>query len=425
MSKQSQSPPRGDKPTPTAPPPPPAWRHWLWPIGLLAAVVLFLFLPRVSGVPSVNLTYSQFLSDVNAHKVKTFTLDNSTGSTAPGTGTLKDGKDYTTVVPLPFAGTPLATTLEKAGVNIDAAPPSTGFGTELLFLLISLLPIIFVFWLIRRMSQAGGAAGPLGGLTGVGRARAKVFDAERPQTKFSDVAGYQSAKREISEVVDFLKHPERYRRLGAVAPRGVLMVGPPGTGKTLMARAVAGEAEVPFLALTGSSFVELFVGVGASRVRDLFADARKRAPSIIFIDEIEALAARRCGDMNATRDGALTELLQHIDGMEAAERLFILGATNRLDMVDEAMLRPGRLGEHVEIGLPGLMEREAIFRLCLGRMTCKTPIAYSFLSRATDDFSPADIKACCNEAGRRALARGAKQVTQADLIFAVEARRRC
>lgn len=158
MSKQSQSPPRGDKPTPTAPPPPPAWRHWLWPIGLLAAVVLFLFLPRVSGVPSVNLTYSQFLSDVNAHKVKTFTLDNSTGSTAPGTGTLKDGKDYTTVVPLPFAGTPLATTLEKAGVNIDAAPPSTGFGTELLFLLISLLPIIFVFWLIRRMSQAGGAA---------------------------------------------------------------------------------------------------------------------------------------------------------------------------------------------------------------------------------------------------------------------------
>ncbi|MGH3125786.1 MAG: ATP-dependent metallopeptidase FtsH/Yme1/Tma family protein, partial [Streptosporangiaceae bacterium] len=233
MSKQSKPPPPGDKPAPTAPPPPPGWRHWLWPAGLLAALLLFLFLPRISGIPSVNLTYSQFLSDVTAHKVKTFTLDNSTGSTAPATGTLKDGKNFTTVVPLPFAGTPLASTLEKANVNINAAPPSNGFGTELLIWIITLLPLVFVFWLIRRMSRAGGAAGPLGGIMGVGRARAKVFDAERPQTKFSDVAGYESAKREISEVVDFLKNPERYRRVGAVTPRGVLMVGPPGTGKTL------------------------------------------------------------------------------------------------------------------------------------------------------------------------------------------------
>src|ERR1039457_6948857 len=247
MSKQSQSPPRGDKPTPSAPPPPPGWRHWLWPAALMVALVLFLFLPRFGGVTSVNLSYSTFISDVQAHKVKTFTLDNSTGSTAPATGTLKNGDDYTTVIPLPFAGTPPETTLQKAGVQIDAAAPSSGLGTELLYWIILLAPFIIVFWLVRRMSRAGAAGGPLGGLMGVGRARAKVFDAERPQTKFSDVAGYESAKREISEVVDFLKRPERYQRLGAVAPRGVLMVGPPGTGKTLMARAVAGEAEVPFI----------------------------------------------------------------------------------------------------------------------------------------------------------------------------------
>src|SRR5580700_4249265 len=418
MSKQSQSPPRGDKPTPTAPPPPPAWRHWLWPIGLLAAVVLFLFLPRVSGVPSVNLTYSQFLSDVNAHKVKTFTLDNSTGSTAPGTGTLKDGKDYTTVVPLPFAGTPLATTLEKAGVNIDAAPPSTGFGTELLFLLISLLPIIFVFWLIRRMSQAGGAAGPLGGLTGVGRARAKVFDAERPQTKFSDVAGYQSAKREISEVVDFLKHPERYRRLGAVAPRGVLMVGPPGTGKTLMARAVAGEAEVPFISVTGSSFVELFVGVGAARVRDLFAEARKRAPCIIFIDEIDAIGQRRAGAgafvSNDEREQTLNQLLSEMDGFDVTQGIVVLAATNRPEVLDPALLRPGRFDRQVTIPLPNLADREAILNVHVRDKKLDPDVNLQVVARGTPGFSGADLANLVNEAAINAVRGGREVITAAD-----------
>jgi len=418
MSKQSQSPPRGDKPTPTAPPPPPAWRHWLWPLGLLAAVVLFLFLPRVSGVPSVNLTYSQFLSDVNAHKVKTFTLDNSTGSTAPGTGTLKDGKDYTTVVPLPFAGTPLATTLEKAGVNIDAAPPSTGFGTELLFLLISLLPIIFVFWLIRRMSQAGGAAGPLGGLTGVGRARAKVFDAERPQTKFSDVAGYESAKREISEVVDFLKHPERYRRLGAVAPRGVLMVGPPGTGKTLMARAVAGEAEVPFISVTGSSFVELFVGVGAARVRDLFAEARKRAPCIIFIDEIDAIGQRRASGgayvSNDEREQTLNQLLAEMDGFDTSQGIVVLGATNRPEVLDPALLRPGRFDRQITIPLPTLTERAAILAVhCKGK-NLAPDVDLDVVARGTPGFSGADLANLVNEAAIFAVRAGRANIAMVD-----------
>jgi cell division protease FtsH len=419
MSKQSQSPARGDKPTPTAPPPPPGWRHWLWPIGLLAAVVLFLFLPRVSGVPSVNLTYSQFLGDVNAHKVKTFTLDNSTGSTAPGTGTLKDGKDYTTVVPLPFAGTPLATTLEKAGVNINAAPPSTGFGTELLFLIISLLPIIFVFWLIRRMARAGGAAGgPLGGLMGVGRARAKVFDAERPQTKFSDVAGYESAKREISEVVDFLKRPERYQRLGAVAPRGVLMVGPPGTGKTLMARAVAGEAEVPFISVTGSSFVELFVGVGAARVRDLFAEARKRAPCIIFIDEIDAIGQRRASGgayvSNDEREQTLNQLLAEMDGFDTSQGIVVLGATNRPEVLDPALLRPGRFDRQITIPLPALTERAAILAVhCKGKKLAPD-VDLDVVARGTPGFSGADLANLVNEAAIFAVRASRENIAMVD-----------
>ena len=403
MSKQSKPSLPGDKPTPTAPPPPPGWRHWLWPIALMAALVLFLFLPRFGGITTVNLSYSTFISDVHAHKIKTFTLDNSTGSTAPATGTLKDGKNYTTVIPLPFAGTPLETTLQDANVEINAAAPSSGLGTELLYWIILLAPFIIVFWLIRRMSRAGGAAGgPLGGLMGVGRARAKVFDAERPQTKFSDVAGYESAKREISEVVNFLKRPERYQRLGAVAPRGVLMVGPPGTGKTLMARAVAGEAEVPFISVSGSSFVELFVGVGAARVRDLFAEARKRAPCIIFVDEIDAIGQRRASGgayvSNDEREQTLNQLLAEMDGFDTTSGIVVLGATNRPEVLDPALLRPGRFDRQITIPLPTLTERAAILAVhCRGKKL-DPDVDLSVVARGTPGFSGADLANLVNEA---------------------------
>jgi len=418
MSKQSQSPPRGDKPTPTAPPPPPGWRHWLWPAALMVALVLFLFLPRFGGMTSVNLTYSAFISDVQAHKVKTFTLDNSTGSTAPATGTLKNGDDYTTVIPLPFAGTPLETTLQKAGVQIDAAAPSSGLGTELLYWIILLAPFIIVFWLVRRMSRAGAAGGPLGGLMGVGRARAKVFDAERPQTKFSDVAGYESAKREISEVVDFLKRPERYQRLGAVAPRGVLMVGPPGTGKTLMARAVAGEAEVPFISVSGSSFVELFVGVGAARVRDLFAEARKRAPCIIFVDEIDAIGQRRASGgayvSNDEREQTLNQLLAEMDGFDTTSGIVVLGATNRPEVLDPALLRPGRFDRQITIPLPTLTERAAILAVhCKGKKLAPD-VDLDVVARGTPGFSGADLANLVNEAAIFAVRAGRDNIAMED-----------
>ena len=418
MSKQSKPAPPGSKPTPTAPPSPPGWRHWLWPLALLAALVLFLFLPRFGGITTVNLSYSTFISDVQAHQVKTFTLDNSTGSTAPATGTLKNGKNYTTVIPLPFAGTPLETTLQTAKVEINAAAPSSGLGTELLYWIILLAPFIVVFWLVRRMSRAGAAAGPLGGIMGVGRARAKVFDAERPQTKFSDVAGYESAKREISEVVNFLKHPERYRRLGAVTPRGVLMVGPPGTGKTLMARAVAGEAEVPFISVTGSSFVELFVGVGAARVRDLFAEARKRAPCIIFIDEIDAIGQRRAGSgavvSNDEREQTLNQLLAEMDGFDEAQGIVVLGATNRPEVLDPALLRPGRFDRQITIPLPNLAERAAILAVhCRGK-SLDPDVNLDVVARGTPGFSGADLANLVNEAAINAVRAGQNNITMAN-----------
>jgi cell division protease FtsH len=286
MSKQATPPPPGDKPVPPkAPPPPPAWRHWIWPIAIAIMFFLFFFLP--TRTTSTSLTYTKFLADASAHQVKTIDIATTAGGTS--TGTLTNGKSYTVVIP-PQAQQSFLTQLGSDGVQVTASPAGNGFGTELLiYLIVFGLPIGLSIWLFRRISK--GAAGGLQGVMGVGRSRAKVFDEERPNTKFTDVAGYEGAKEEISEVVDFLRKPERYARAGAMVPRGVLMVGPPGTGKTLLARAVAGEAAVPFFSVTGSSFVEMFVGVGAARVRDLFAEARKRAPAIIFIDEIDASAA--------------------------------------------------------------------------------------------------------------------------------------
>jgi cell division protease FtsH len=420
MSKQPNPAPPGEKPSGSAPPPPPAWRHWLWPIALIAALVLFLVLPRVSvGTPTVNLTYSTFLGDVNAHKVKTFTLANSTGSTAPATGKLSNGNNYTTVVPLPFAGTPLESTLQKANVQIEASAPSAGLGTELLYWLILLAPFILVFFLFRRLSRAGAAAGGVGGgIFGVGRARAKVFDAERPDTKFSDVAGYESAKREISEVVDFLKHPERYQRLGAVAPRGVLMVGPPGTGKTLLARAVAGEAEVPFISVTGSSFVELFVGVGAARVRDLFTEARKRAPAIIFVDEIDAIGQRRAGTgavvANDEREQTLNQLLAEMDGFDTSQGIVVLGATNRPEVLDPALLRPGRFDRQITIPLPNLAERAAILRVHARGKKLGRDVDLDAVARGTPGFSGADLANLINEAAIYAVRAGRESIMMVD-----------
>jgi cell division protease FtsH len=416
MSKQPTAPPPGDRPSPTAPPPPPAWRHWLWPIAIALVLVAWIFLPAIHTRGQVTLTYSQFLADVNAHKVKTITIASSSTSNAGATGTLTNGTDYTTVIPVQLAGPTLTSKLQSAGVEITAAQPGSSFGSVLLSWLILLAIFLVPLYFWRRLSRGAAGGGALGGVLNVGRSRAKVFDAERPTTKFSDVAGYEGAKAEISEVVDFLRHPERYRAAGAMAPRGVLMVGPPGTGKTLLARAVAGEAEVPFFSVTGSSFVELFVGVGAARVRDLFAEARKRAPAIIFVDEIDAIGQRRGGAgavANDEREQTLNQLLSEMDGFDVTQGIVVLGATNRPEILDPALLRPGRFDRQVTIPLPNLAERAAILEVHCRDKQLGPDVDLQVVARGTPGFSGADLANLANEAAINAV-RGGRDVLTAD-----------
>jgi cell division protease FtsH len=362
-------------------------------------VLLYLFLPAVHVNSPAELSYSQFIKDAGAHKIKTVTFDSTSGNT-PANGNLSGHGTYTTVVP----GQPssqLTTQLASDGVQITASSPGAGFSDELLsWLIVLVLPLVVFYWLFRRLSK--GAAAGFQGVLGTGRSKAKVFDEERPQTKFSDVAGYEGAKAEIAEVVDFLRNPDRYKRAGAMAPRGVLMVGPPGTGKTLLARAVAGEASVPFFSVTGSSFVEMFVGVGAARVRDLFSEARKRAPAIIFMDEIDAIGQRRAGSgavvSNDEREQTLNQLLSEMDGFDVTQGIVVLAATNRPEVLDPALLRPGRFDRQVTIPLPTMTERAAILAVHVRDKRLAPDVDLTIVARGTPGFSGADLANLANEA---------------------------
>jgi cell division protease FtsH len=413
MSKQTNPAP-DDRPTPpkSAPPPPPRGRGAIWLVALIAAFFLWLILPTVHSTPTTTLTYSQFLSDVSAHKVKTVDIAPEGGTS---TGTLTSGTNYTVVIP-PQAGETLLTDLQANNVTVSAQTSGTSFGSELIsWLLILGLPLLIFGFIWFRLSRS--AAGGLQGALGVGRSRAKVFDEERPSTTFADVAGYDGAKAEISEVVDFLRNPDRYARVGALVPRGVLMVGPPGTGKTLLARAVAGEAGVVFFSVTGSSFVELFVGVGAARVRDLFDMARKRAPAIIFIDEIDAIGQRRAGTgavvSNDEREQTLNQLLAEMDGFEPDTGVVVLAATNRPEVLDPALLRPGRFDRQVTIPLPNVSERAAILAVHSRGKKLAGDVNLDATARATPGFSGADLANLVNEAAINAV-RANRDVLTAD-----------
>ncbi len=411
MSKQALTPPTRDTGSDTAPPAPPAWRHWLWIVALVLFVGLFFVLPSAQRAGQVTISYSQFIKDVSAHKVKTVTL--ATSGAASGTKT--DGTKYTTAIP-PQAGQSFLDTMQGAGVQITSDTSGTSFGTQVLTWLILLLPFLIFGYLWWRLSK--GAAGRLQGALGVGQSKAKIFDEEHPKTTFADVAGYEGAKLEIREVVDFLQQPERYARTGAMAPRGILMVGPPGTGKTLLARAVAGEASVPFFSVTGSSFVEMFVGVGAARVRDLFQEARKRAPAIIFVDELDAIGQRRSGTgalvANDEREQTLNQLLAEMDGFDPATGIVVLAATNRPEILDPALLRPGRFDRQVTIPLPTLPERHAILGVhCRGKQL-DAGVDLAVVARGTPGFSGADLANLVNEAAIIAVRADRVVLTAAD-----------
>ena len=294
---------------------------------------------------------------------------------------------------------------------------------------INLLPWLFLvgvwFFFIRSMTRGG--AGGAGNIMNVGKARAQVFDKD-DQTKkrvtFKDVAGLEEAKVEIMEIVDFLRKADKYRELGAKIPKGALLVGPPGTGKTLLAKAVAGEANVPFLSISGSDFVEMFVGVGASRVRDLFEQAKEKAPCIDFIDEIDAIGRARGKNAgfsgNDERENTLNQLLTEMDGFQTNAGVIVLAATNRVDILDKALMRAGRFDRQIDVGLPDVKEREAIFNVHLRNIKLEENIDRTFLAKQTPGFSGADIANVCNEAALIAARNNKKSVTREDFIAAID-----
>ncbi len=298
--------------------------------------------------------------------------------------------------------------------------------TDLLFTAVFWIAIMALFYfVIFRKMMGGGGGGPGGQIFSIGKSRAKLFDEkEKVQVTFKDVAGLEGAKEEVQEVVDFLKNSEKYTKLGGKIPKGVLLVGPPGTGKTLLAKAVAGEAKVPFFSLSGSDFVEMFVGVGASRVRDLFAQAKAKSPAIIFIDEIDAIGrARGKGNFtggNDERENTLNQLLTEMDGFGTDTNVIVMAATNRADILDKALMRAGRFDRSIYVDLPELHERKAIFNVHLAKIKLDNNIDREFLAKQTPGFSGADIANVCNEAALIAARNGHESVTKQDFLDAVD-----
>ena len=314
--------------------------------------------------------------------------------------------------------------IENNPVAVEYFNETTSWGD----MIINFLPWLFLigiwFFFIRSMSRGGGGAG--GNIMNVGKARAQEFDKDNPNKRvtFKDVAGLAEAKVEIMEIVDFLRKADKYRELGAKIPKGALLVGPPGTGKTLLAKAVAGEANVPFLSISGSDFVEMFVGVGASRVRDLFEQAKHKAPCIVFIDEIDAIGRARGKNAgfsgNDERENTLNQLLTEMDGFQTNAGVIVLAATNRADILDKALMRAGRFDRQIDVGLPDVKEREEIFNVHLRNIKLDGNIDRTFLAKQTPGFSGADIANVCNEAALIAARKDKKSVERDDFMAAID-----
>lgn len=402
------TPPPAKSGPPREPPKPPTQQRprsgrpwWIFPLLWVVFLGVLLLVRAPSGTPQAHLSYSDFVAKVGVGQVKTVDI-NDKGAVS---GALKNGTKFTTQIPTALGTGPLQQQLQAEHVQISASQSKSGT-PAFVSVAVAFLPVLLLiglFWWFGR--RAAGAV--TGGLSAIGRSRAKIIEAERPTTRFDDVAGYEGVKQEISEVVDFLRNPARYAAAGAKGPRGVIMVGPPGTGKTLFARAVAGEADVPFLSVTGSAFVEMFVGVGASRVRDLFDEARKRAPSIIFIDEIDAVGARRAvggrAGGNDEREQTLNQLLAEMDGFDQSTGIVVLAATNRPEALDPALLRPGRFDRQVTVPLPSQAERAAILQVHARGKFLAPDVDLDIVARATPGFSGADLANLVNEAAINAV----------------------
>jgi cell division protease FtsH len=403
-------------------------RFWIMlGILLLVNVVVGQVFTSLSQTPTVTISYNTFLTQVAEHNVTSIT---STGESINGV-TKKPVADFqngTTSTKFQtqrpaFANDDLLTLLQNSNVVINAKDPNaaTPLWETLLFSFGPTILLVLGFLYLSRRAASAGAGGILGSF---GQSKARLYDAERPAVTFDDVAGIDEVKADLQEIVDFLKEPQKYSRLGGTAPKGVLLIGAPGTGKTLLARAVAGEAKVPFFSIAGSEFVEAIVGVGASRVRDLFAKARAAAPAIIFIDEIDAIgrsrsAAVRIGG-NDEQEQTLNQILTEMDGFDAHEGVIVLAATNRADVLDQALLRPGRFDRRITVQAPDRRGRAAILRIHTRDVPLAPGVDLDAIAGQTPGLVGADLKNLVNEAALTAARKGENTVSTADFQDAIE-----
>ena len=396
---------RHDKQSSDAKPPMPKWAIW----AIVAAIVVLAFGSQAFA-PSTGekISYTEFLDQVKRGNVASITINNATNIIS---GEFDNGGKFSTTgaVNMSDADEEL---LKDMGVDYDFKTPQPNWVTSLLPIVLPFLLIVgFFVWMQRR------AMGQAGNIMSVGRSKAKAYQADKPSTTFADVAGYDGVKLEIKEVVDFLRMPERFKEIGARVPKGILLVGPPGTGKTLFARAVAGEAGVGFLSVTGSDFMEMFVGVGASRVRDLFQQARKMGKAIIFVDEIDSIGRKRgagLGGGHDEREQTLNQMLAEMDGFETTEGIVILAATNRPDILDPALLRPGRFDRQIVVPLPEFEERLAILKVHSRDKRMGADVDLETMAKATPGMSGADLANLVNEAALFAVRRGSASIERID-----------
>jgi cell division protease FtsH len=384
---------------------------WRWIAVVLATIVILaLALSSMRGSsnpPAQN--YSDFISQVNSGNVTQATYNVDSGHI---TYTIKAGQEYSTQgVPLTQSAAAISDLQQHIPSLKLIRTTTSAWSAWLPYIIYGALIILLLVFISRR------AQGQMSGIMSIGRSKAKVYTTERPRTTFSDVAGYEGVKLEIREVVDFLRSANRFKEIGAKIPKGVLLVGPPGTGKTLLARAVAGEAGVPFLSVTGSDFMEMFVGVGASRVRDLFQTARKQAPAIIFIDEIDSIGRKRgagLGGGHDEREQTLNQMLAEMDGFETTEGVVMMAATNRPDILDPALLRPGRFDRQIVVPLPDLEERLPILAVHCKDKRVDPDVDLTVVARGTPGMSGADLANLVNEAALHAVRRGALAIAMQD-----------
>ena len=367
--------------------------------------------------PSQNMNYSEFVSLVNKDQISQVSFKGD-GYTIEGI--TQEGNSFTTTRPIYVQDDQLMTDLFEHRVEVlGEEPQRESIWTQLLVASFPILIILAIFFFFMRQMQGG--MGGRGGPMSFGKSKARMLEGGKVKTTFRDVAGVEEAKEEVQELVDFLRDPSKFQKLGGKIPRGILMVGSPGTGKTLLARAIAGEAKVPFFTISGSDFVEMFVGVGASRVRDMFEQAKRQAPCIVFIDEIDAVGRHRgagLGGGHDEREQTLNQLLVEMDGFEANEGIIIIAATNRPDVLDPALLRPGRFDRQVVVPLPDIKGREQILNVHVRKVPIDKDVETSFIARGTPGFSGADLANLVNEAALFAARSGKKKVSMEELELA-------